>query len=52
MTQLEAMNKANADSTTHRCVQHVETIDGFNWFVSDWYDEEFTVYSFECGREL
>lgn len=52
MTRLTAIAEAKRISIAFRCVQHVNTIDGINWTVSDWFDADSTVYSFENGREL
>lgn len=52
MTRLTAMAEAKRISIEFRCVQHVNTIDGIVWTVSDWFDADSTVYSFENGRLL
>jgi len=52
MTRLSAMAQALALSVEFHCVQHVNTTDGIHWYVSDWFDVDSTVYSFENGRQL
>lgn len=55
MTKQEAIARATQQSIEHRCVQHVSVAEGpFTdaYYVSDWYDDDSTVFSIENGREL
>lgn len=57
MTLQEAIDKAKEISKRESCVQHVNRsyarqTDHVGYHVSDWYDCDSTVRSFEHGREL
>ena len=47
-----AFEEANKISKEEGVVQHVNKINNDNYVVSDWYDEETTVGSFENGKKI
>jgi hypothetical protein len=46
----EILQKAQQVSKEHRCVQHVERTEDGGYRISDWYDCDNTVASYENGR--
>lgn len=46
----EILRKAQQLSKDHRCVQHIERTESGDYRISDWYDCDNTVASFENGR--
>ena len=51
MTYQEACEEAKRISKSEGVVQHVEEVGNGRYIVSDWYDSDKTVKSYENGRE-